>query len=301
MSDIARAKLVMHWLHFAAGELAQLAIQLIQSRARANRHIINIPRRGLRGGGEEIGLNHVSHVTKVAAGFAIAINFRELAAQQLLRPARDHRGVRALRILSRTKHIEITQANQFLSVTAAENLRVQFVHHFADGVWRKQRAGDRLDVGSAQSRQPALGQSRKVVDLPEGGATLRFLVGPDAFRFSSEAMTVFTHSRYRVGPDSNRMGYRLLGKTLEMADDSPILSSATPSGTIQIPPSGEPILLMADHQTTGGYAKIGIVITVDLAAAGQLAPGDWITFEACDHGEAVAALIAIEQALWHPA
>ena len=160
------------------------------------------------------------------------------------------------------------------------------------------RAGDRLDVGSAQSSQPALGESRKVLDLPEGGATLRFLVGPDAFRFSSEAMTVFTHSRYRVGPDSNRMGYRLLGKTLDMADDSPILSSATPSGTIQIPPSGEPILLMADHQTTGGYAKIGTVITVDLAAAGQLAPGDWITFEACDHGDAVAALIAIEQALW---
>jgi biotin-dependent carboxylase-like uncharacterized protein len=163
------------------------------------------------------------------------------------------------------------------------------------------RVGDHLDVGSAQRRQPALGQSRKIIDLPKGGATLRFLVGPDAFRFSSEAMAVFTQSRYRVGTDSNRMGYRLIGKTLEIANDLPILSSATPSGTIQIPPSGAPILLMADHQTTGGYAKIGTVITVDLAAAGQLAPGDWVTFETCGHGEAVAALIAIEQALCCPA
>ena len=57
-----------------------------------------------------------------------------------------------------------------------------------------------------------------------------------------------------------------------------ILSDATPIGAIQVPASGQPILLMADRQTTGGYPKIATVITADLPLAGQLAPGDWIEF-----------------------
>ena len=59
------------------------------------------------------------------------------------------------------------------------------------------------------------------------------------------------------------------------------------------------ILLMADRQTTGGYAKIATVISADLSIAGQLAPGDWIAFEICERQEAIAALIALEQTLMH--
>ena len=76
-----------------------------------------------------------------------------------------------------------------------------------------------------------------------------------------------------------------------------ILSDATPLGTIQVPASGEPIILMADGQTTGGYPKVATVITADLPRAGQLKPGDWIEFEFCTHGAAIAALIAHERAL----
>lgn len=69
-----------------------------------------------------------------------------------------------------------------------------------------------------------------------------------------------------------------------------MISGATFTGAIQVPPSGEPILLMADRQTTGGYPQIATVITADLALAGQLAPGDWVEFEVCTRSEAMAAL-----------
>jgi hypothetical protein len=71
-----------------------------------------------------------------------------------------------------------------------------------------------------------------------------------------------------------------------------MISDATFAGGLQIPHSGDPILLMADRQTTGGYPQIATVITVDLPVAGQLAPGDWVEFELCTRQEAIAALIA---------
>jgi antagonist of KipI len=69
-----------------------------------------------------------------------------------------------------------------------------------------------------------------------------------------------------------------------------MISDATFTGGLQIPPSGAPILLMADRQTTGGYPQIATVITADLPLAGQLAPGDWIEFTECTRSEAIAAL-----------
>ena len=86
------------------------------------------------------------------------------------------------------------------------------------------------------------------------------------------------------------MGYRLDGAVLAQADGTNMLSDATPIGSLQVPPSGLPILLMADRQTTGGYPKIATVITADLPLAGQLAPGDWIEFAACSRRAAVDAL-----------
>jgi allophanate hydrolase subunit 2 len=88
------------------------------------------------------------------------------------------------------------------------------------------------------------------------------------------------------------MGYRLEGPRLEHAGRADILSDATPIGSLQVPASGQPILLMADRQTTGGYPKIGVVIGADLPMAGQLAPGDWIEFTPCGREAAVDALRA---------
>ncbi len=93
-----------------------------------------------------------------------------------------------------------------------------------------------------------------------------------------------------VTPQSNRMAYRLAGGTIDRASSREMISDATFMGGIQIPPGGDPILLMADRQTTGGYPKIGTVITADVPVAGQLAPGDWIEFAECTRAEALKAL-----------
>jgi antagonist of KipI len=93
------------------------------------------------------------------------------------------------------------------------------------------------------------------------------------------------------------MGYRLVGAKIADAPSGELISTAVPTGAIQVPPTGEPILLMNDHATTGGYAIAGTVITADLPLAGQLAPGDWIEFEACSIETANAELRRREIAL----
>ena len=108
--------------------------------------------------------------------------------------------------------------------------------------------------------------------------------------FTGAAYDSLFASRYTITPHSNRMGYRLEGPALAHAGAADILSDATPIGTIQVPASGQPILLMADRQTTGGYPKIATVISADLPLAGQLAPGDWIEFHECTRAQAVDAL-----------
>jgi allophanate hydrolase subunit 2 len=118
--------------------------------------------------------------------------------------------------------------------------------------------------------------------------------------FTVDAMGRLLSSRFIITPQSNRMGYRLDGPPLVHAAGADILSDATPIGSLQVPGSGQPILLMADRQTTGGYPKIATVITADLPVAGQLAPGDWIEFVECTRAEAVAALREQESALQGP-
>jgi antagonist of KipI len=112
--------------------------------------------------------------------------------------------------------------------------------------------------------------------------------------FTDAAMQALLRERYIVTPQSNRMGYRLEGPALQHAGPADILSDATPMGSLQVPGSGQPILLMADRQTTGGYPKIATVITADLPLVGQLAPGDEIQFTSCTRAIAVEALRMLE-------
>ena len=166
---------------------------------------------------------------------------------------------------------------------------------------RPLRSGDRLDVGPSGGAPVPRPRPDPVLPLPAGGARVRFMPGADGRRFEDRVLERVPDCRFIVGPDSNRMGYRLRGASIELADPAPVLSSATPPGTIQVPPAGRPILLMADRQTTGGYAVLGTVITADLGVAGQLAPGDWIAFDPCGRGEAAAALAEMERRLKPPA
>ena len=97
---------------------------------------------------------------------------------------------------------------------------------------------------------------------------------------SGEYGDLLAGKRYIISPQSNRMGYRLGGPSLATSARE-IFSSAVPTGAVQVPAGGQPILLMVDHATVGGYPIAATVITADLPLAGQLAPGDWIEFEPC--------------------
>jgi len=140
-------------------------------------------------------------------------------------------------------------------------------------------AGAVIAVGEPLSEPPpgaALGDTRR----PDyADHTLLAIPGPHP----REALFGAT---FRVGIDSNRMGYRLEGDLLE-APDEEILSFALIAGTVQVTPDGRPILLMADHQTAGGYPVAAVVVSASMPSAAQLAPGDELTF----------AEVSIEEAL----
>jgi antagonist of KipI len=163
---------------------------------------------------------------------------------------------------------------------------------------RALRAGDHLPLGDArQARGAAPALLRPIVPLPEGGARIRVLAGPQREYFTDDALDLLQSGPYTIAENSDRMGFRLIGPRLCHSRGADIISDATPLGVLQVPASGQPILLMADRQTAGGYPKIATVITADIGVAGQLCPGEAITFEVCTPGEAVAALIAQERAL----
>jgi len=155
--------------------------------------------------------------------------------------------------------------------------------------------GDRLPLGTPVS--PARGRAGIETPFRAAVPAVRVLPGPQDDRFSSDALAVLVSAPYYVTVDSNRMGYRLEGGALGHRAGADIISDATPMGSIQVPASGQPLLLMADRQTTGGYAKLATIISADIGVAGQAAPGDRILFQLCSRSEAVAALLARERPL----
>jgi antagonist of KipI len=157
--------------------------------------------------------------------------------------------------------------------------------------------GDRLPLGNPSPRGPALAPHDPIAPLPDRHAILRVLPGPQADYFAPDSLDVLQSGPYTIGGNSDRMGFRLQGPRLIHARGADIISDATPLGVLQVPASGQPILLMADRQTTGGYPKIATVITADMAVAGQLAPNDTITFAVCTRADALKALIAQERVL----
>lgn len=107
---------------------------------------------------------------------------------------------------------------------------------------------------------------------------IRFIPGQQNDRFDSVNKRIFTESEYTLTKDSDRMGCRLEGPAVVSADDDDILSEPTQFGSIQVPKNGQPIVLLADRQTAGGYKKIGTVAKVDLPKIAQKKPGEKITF-----------------------
>jgi biotin-dependent carboxylase-like uncharacterized protein len=136
---------------------------------------------------------------------------------------------------------------------------------------RALRKGDKLPLGA--SRLDAAQRNRKPFGLrgPDWGPdeadaaiALRVLPGPEFEQFTLAAREVLWGDRWRITSQSNRMGSRLAGTELKRKRAGDMLSSGVIPGTIQVPPSGQPIILMGDAQTTGGYPRIGVVIRADL-------------------------------------
>ncbi len=134
--------------------------------------------------------------------------------------------------------------------------------------------------------------------LPQEEVTLvRFINGRHRPLFTAQALQAFEASTYRISPDSNRMGYRMVGPRLERANNRDVLSEPTNLGTVQVPADGAPIVLMADHQTTGGYAKIAEVASADIARLAQLRPGQQVRFAPCSLAQALVLARAAREAL----
>ncbi|WP_075619808.1 biotin-dependent carboxyltransferase family protein [Paenisporosarcina indica] len=109
--------------------------------------------------------------------------------------------------------------------------------------------------------------------------SVRIIDGRQAHLFNEKSKDVFFNHAFQASSDSDRMGYRMKGPQLALKEPKELLSEAVSFGSIQVPPDGQPIILMADRQTTGGYPKIGQVATVDLQKMSQLKPGEYLRFE----------------------
>ena len=144
---------------------------------------------------------------------------------------------------------------------------------------RTLKTGDRISLRSPQFWQRGLPQ-RQTVGHYDPESPVRVILGPQQAAFSQEGLDTFFSTEYRVGNQSDRMGCRLEGAKIQLKDGvTPnIISDGVVMGSIQVP-NGQPIIMMADRQTTGGYVKLGTVITADLPLMAQKRPGDTVRFQ----------------------
>ena len=142
-------------------------------------------------------------------------------------------------------------------------------------------------------------EERQAASWLHGEGPVRVMFGPQQGHFRPESLEDFLHVEYRVTPQIDRMGMRLEGPALahRTPESADIVSDGVAPGSIQVPGNGQPIILLADCQTVGGYPKIATVISADLPRLAQLKPGQTIRFCAVDATEAKAALVERE-ALW---
>lgn len=171
---------------------------------------------------------------------------------------------------------------EYVFGSASTNLKFAFGGYNG----RKLQSGDVLATGMGAF---SLGNIDKW-EIPEteygNNAKLRVVLGPQNEMFTDEDIRLFLSQKYEVTAQSDRMGIRLSGEPLKSKNGMDIISDGIVFGSVQVPNSGKPIILTADHQTTGGYAKIATVIGVDLPCVAQLSAGDTIEFESVTVKEA---------------
>jgi antagonist of KipI len=162
---------------------------------------------------------------------------------------------------------------------------------------RALQKGDALPVGAAAG---AVREGRTVPEARRppypAERECRVILGPQDDRFTAEGIRAFLEGIYDVTPQADRMGYRLSGPEIPHVRGHDIVSDGIPLGGIQVPGERQPIVLLVDRQTTGGYTKIATVIGVDIGAIGQTRPGHRIRFRRVTLAEAHVARAA--EAAW---
>lgn len=144
---------------------------------------------------------------------------------------------------------------------------------------RKLKNGDELKF-RAPAAVSNLSMRKEKYEAPQDMlAEVRAVAGPQAELFTEAGLKTFYSSKYIVSPDSDRMGMRLEGSPVETVRGSDIISDGIAWGSVQIPASGKPIIMLSDRQTTGGYAKIATVISTDIPLLAQLKPGASVSFK----------------------
>lgn len=159
---------------------------------------------------------------------------------------------------------------------------------------RALRAGDKLPLTLPVA--PERGELRLDGRPPYGaGDAVRVVLGPQERHFTEAGIATYLDSTFTISNQADRMGLRLDGPALEHAAGHDIVSDGIATGSIQVPGTGLPIILLADHQTTGGYPKIATVTSVELPRLGRMRPGETLRFQAVTVEEAEAARRAQEK------
>ena len=161
------------------------------------------------------------------------------------------------------------------------------------------RNGDRLAIGAQQALPASAHQFVSPFILPRYAASpaIRVIAGPEFEQLSGADKVKFETGEFTISNDSDRMGFRLRGAAIDGSQIEELVSAAVTFGTVQLTPDGQMIVLMAEHQTSGGYPRIASVITADLPLVSQLGPGDKLRFRLAPLDEAERAMSHFEEDL----
>lgn len=162
---------------------------------------------------------------------------------------------------------------------------------------RKLVRGDRIKLRSSKDSLPDMEKRSMMPDRYPSEHVLRVIMGPQATSFTEKGIKTFLSQTYQASPATDRMGIKLDGPAIEAKSGYDIITDGIATGCIQISANGKPILLLPDHQTTGGYAKIATVITADLYKMGQIFPGNKVHFTEVSYFQARKAFKQLQKAL----
>ena len=244
---------------------------------------------------------HLAVVGSVADAVDVRVDGRPVGTDAVV-PVRDGQTVAVGRVRVGLR-VYLSVAGGFATPVTAGSRAADLLSGLGPGPLA---AGDRLECGPPTAPPRGL-LSRPTGALPDRGAPTILRIVPGPHGAGGGALQWLTATTWRVGGDSNRIGLRLADPSgRDPVTPGPVPSTGMVTGAVQVPPGGEPIILMPDHATVGGYPVVACVITADLPVLGQLAPGDPVGFAVVGHQTAGKARRSASEALgrqvtgWYP-